>query len=383
MNAITPFRVDIPQALLDELDDRLARTRWPDELPDAGWSYGVNKDYLAELVEYWRSGYDWRRHEARLNRFPQFTTEIDGQNVHFLHVPSPEAEAVPLVMTHGWPSTVYDFQEVIGPLTDPRAHGGDPADAFHVVAPSVPGFAFSGPTRQAGWGIKRTARAWAELMRRLDYPQYGAHGGDFGSLVSPEVGRVDPEHVLGVHVHALVNASTPSTPEILAALTEAEQAQARLNQQWWQGHSGYATQMSTRPQTLAYALNDSPVGQLAWNLEWFVDWDPSRTDQAPVDRDAILTDVAILWLTETAGSAARIYLESGHEAWGSRPEPSPVPTGVANFIGDRAIRGLAEQTNKITHWSCHSTGGHFAPLQAPDDLVADIRTFFKGLRTER
>jgi pimeloyl-ACP methyl ester carboxylesterase len=380
MSAPEPFRVDIPQADLDDLRDRLARTRWPDELPGVGWSYGVSRDYLVELARYWCTGYDWREHEALLNRIPQFTTTIDGQNVHFLHVTSPEPDATPLIITHGWPSTVYDFVDILGPLTDPRSHGGNPADAFHVVAPSIPGFAFSGPTRETGWGVHRVARAWAELMRRLGYRRYGAQGGDFGSIISPEIGRTDQEHVMGVHVNALVTAATPADPAELDALSEAERAQAARNRQWWYGHSGYATQMSTRPQTLAYALNDSPAGQLAWNLEWFVDWDPTTTPQTPVDRDAILTNVTTYWLTATAGSAARLYLESASQAWGQRPAPAPVPTAVANFPGDRAIRGLAELSNTIRRWSRYPRGGHFAALQSPDLLVSDIREFFRTLR---
>jgi pimeloyl-ACP methyl ester carboxylesterase len=383
MSTFKPFRSDVPQDDLDDLRNRLARTRWPDELPGVGWSYGVSKRYLVELVEHWRVGYDWRKHQARLNQVPQFTTEIDGQTVHFLHLRSPEPDATPLIVTHGWPSTVYDFLDVLGPLTDPRSHGGDPADAFHVVAPSVPGFGFSGPTRQTGWGVGRIAQAWVELMRRLGYDHYGAQGGDFGSIVSPELGRIDPEHVVGVHVNALANAATPTDPGELDSLSEAEREQARQNQAWWYGRSGYATQMSTRPQTLAYALNDSPAGQLAWNLEWFVDYDPTATEQTPIDRDAILTNVTIFWLTGTAGSAARLYLEAGAEAWGQRPAPSPVPTGVACFPGDHAIRGLAELSNTITHWTRHARGGHFASLQAPDLLVADIREFFRGLGPDR
>lgn len=377
MSASEPFRLHVPQADLDDLADRLARTRWPDELPGVGWSYGVNKDYLTELVEYWRTGYDWREHEARLNKVPQFTTEIEGENIHFLHVRSPEPDATPLIITHGWPSTVYDFLDILGPLTDPRAHGGDPVDAFHVVAPSLPGFAFSGPTRQTGWGTGRVAHAWAELMRRLGYSRYGAQGGDFGSIVSPELGRIDPEHVIGVHVNALATAATPTNPGELDRLTEPEREEAQRNQAWWFAHCGYATEMATRPQTVAYALNDSPAGQLAWNLEWFVDWDPTRTELAPIDRDTILTNVTIYWLTATAGSAARLYLESTAQAWGQRPAPSPVPTAVANFVGDRAIRALAELSNTITRWSRFPAGGHFASLQAPDLLVADIREFFR------
>jgi pimeloyl-ACP methyl ester carboxylesterase len=380
MSVLEPFHLGVPQTDLDDLVGRLARTRWPGELPGVGWSYGIDKEYLVELAGYWRTGYDWRGHEARLNEVPQFSTEIDGQNVHFLHLRSPESDATPLIITHGWPSTVFDFLDMLGPLTDPRAHGGDPADAFHIVAPSLPGFAFSGPTRQPGWGINRIARAWAELMRRLGYPHYGAQGGDFGSIVSPELGRIDPEHVIGVHVNALANAATPANPGELDALTEDERAQAEQNQMWWYGHSGYAVQMSTRPQTLAYALNDSPVGQLAWNLEWFVDWDPSQSARSPIDRDAILTNVTAYWLTGTAGSAARLYREATAEAWGQRPRRSGVPTAVANFRGDRAVRGLADRSNTITRWSQVPSGGHFASLQAPELLVTDIREFFRTVR---
>ena len=233
-SAITPFHIDIPQGDIDELNDRLDRVRWPDALPGVGWSYGVDKDYLIDMVEYWRTVYDWREHEAQLTKIPQFTTEIDGQRVHFLHVRSPEADATPLILTHGWPSTPADFLDILGPLTDPRAHGGDPADAFHVVAPSVPGFGFSGPTHDTGWDVPRIARAWAELMRRLGYERYGAQGGDYGSLISPALGRVAPDKVIGVHVNALADAATATgSGQELAGLSEADRAKAIANQMWW------------------------------------------------------------------------------------------------------------------------------------------------------
>lgn len=376
---ITPFRIDIPQADLDELNDRLGRTRWPDALPGVGWSYGVDKDYLIDLIAYWRTEFDWREQEARLNKVPQFTTTIDGQNVHFVHLRSPEPDATPLILTHGWPSTPADFLDVLGPLTDPRAHGGDPADAFHVVAPSVPGFGFSGPTRDTGWDVPRIARAWAELMSRLGYRRYGAQGGDFGSLISPALGRVAPDNVVGVHVNALADAATATgSGAELADLSETDRAKAVANQIWWFGHNGYATQMALRPQTIAYALNDSPAGQLAWNLEWFVDWDPTTTDRAPIDRDVILTNVTTYWLTGTAGSAARLYRESG-SSWGSRPARSGVPTAVANFRGDRAVRGLADKANTVVRWTEYPVGGHFASLQAPVEFVTDIREFFRAV----
>ncbi len=375
--AIRPFRIDVPQADLDDLRDRLARTRWPDELPGVGWDYGVPLAYMKELAAYWRDSYDWRTHEARLNAFPQFTTTIDGANVHFLHVRSPESDALPLIMTHGWPGSVAEFLEIIGPLTDPRAHGGDPADAFHLVIPSIPGFGFSGPTRETGWDTRRIARAWAELMRRLGYERYGAQGGDFGSLISPEVGRGDPAHVLGVHVNALVTMTIASTdPAAMEGLTETEQARLANLERWQRELSGYAMIQGTRPQTLAYGLADSPSGQLAWNVDWFA----AHGDKVGVlDRDAILTNVMLYWLTDTAGSAARLYREGG-EFWGAAPQRSTVPTGVAVFPGDTPIRRFAERAHTIVHWSEFDRGGHFAAMEAPDLLIGDVRAFFRRFR---
>jgi pimeloyl-ACP methyl ester carboxylesterase len=372
---IRPFRVDIPQADLDDLRDRLARTRWPDELSGVGWSYGVPLDRLKELADHWRTTYDWRRHEARLNEFPQFTTVIDGQNVHFLHVRSPEPGALPLILTHGWPGSVAEFLELIGPLTDPRAHGGDPADAFHVVVPSIPGYGFSGPTTATGWGVSRIARAWAELMSRLGYERYGAQGGDWGARISPELARVAPDHVAGLHLNGFL-AFPSGDPAEVEALTAVERARLANISGWAGERSGYAQIQSTRPQTLAYALLDSPVGQLAWNLEWF---DGYGQGAGTIDRDVILTNVALYWLTGTAGSSARLYKE-GAASWGRQVELSPVPTGMAVFPGDSTIRSFAAREHTVTHWSEFDRGGHFAALQAPDLLVGDVREFFRGVR---
>ncbi|TXK39888.1 epoxide hydrolase family protein [Nonomuraea sp. C10] len=377
-NDIRPFRIDVPQADLDDLRERLARTRWPDELDGAGWSYGVPVPYARALAEYWRTGYDWRAHEAALNAFPQFTTEIDGQNVHFLHVRSPEPDALPLLVTHGWPGSVAEFMKVVGPLTDPRAYGGDPADAFHVVAPSLPGFGFSGPTRERGWDMARVAAAWKELMRRLGYGRYGAHGGDTGAVISPMVGRLDPERVVGVHVNG--GLGFPSgDPAELEGLTEAERA--RLAVYGDQDGSGYAMIQSTRPQTLAYGLHDSPAGQLAWIAEKFKEWtDPARElPEDAVDRDQLLTNISIYWLTGTAGSSARLYKESA-ASWGRGQEPSALPHGVAVFPGDPGVRRVAEREHKIVHWSEFDRGGHFAAMEAPDLLVEDVRAFFGLVR---
>ena len=381
---IRPFRVDVPQADLDDLRDRLARTRWPDELPDAGWSRGVPLGYLQELAAYWRDGYDWRKHEADLNRHPQFTTTIDGTGVHFLHVRSPEPDALPLILTHGWPGSIVEFLDVIGPLSDPRGHGGDPADAFHLVIPSMPGYGFSGPTREAGWTTDRVAAAWAQLMARLGYQRYGAQGGDWGAFVSPELGRVDPDHVVGVHVNAATFGFIPFgpvDPEELATFTDAEKARVERLNRFLSDMNGYFQIQATRPQTLAYGLTDSPVGQLAWIVEKFKEWTAASAElpEDAVDRDHLLTNVMLYWLTGTANSSARMYHENMHAtAWGK--QPGTTPTGVAVFAEDVAIRRYAEQGNNIVHWSEFDRGGHFAAMEAPDLLVGDVRAFFRGLR---
>lgn len=384
MSSINPFKINIPQADLDDLQARLKHTRWPDELPGIGWSRGVPLAYLKELVEYWRNEYDWRKHEARLNEYPQFTTEIDGQTIHFLHVRSPEPDALPLILTHGWPGSFVEFLKVIDPLSNPRAHGGDPADAFHLVIPSTPGFGFSGPTHETGWNIGRIAQAWSVLMNRLGYERYGAQGGDTGALVSPELGHVDPDHVVGIHVNAATYGFIPFGPvseEELAALTGAEKMRIeRLNHFNSEG-SGYFQIQATRPQTLGYALNDSPVGQLAWMMDVFKEWSFPSTGLAEtaIDRDDLLTNVMIYWLTGTGASSAHLYYEAMHSgSW--HETPAATPTGVAVFAQDITIRRYAEYANNIVHWSEFERGGHFAAMEAPDLLVGDVRTFFRDLR---
>ena len=379
---IRPFRIDIPQADLDDLRDRLARTRWPSALPGEGWSRGVPVSYLEELAEYWRMSYDWRMHEAALNEYPQFTTVIDGQNIHFLHVRSPEADAMPLVLVHGWPGSIVEFLDVIGPLTDPRAHGGDPADAFHLVIPSMPGFAFSGPASDPGWDSRRMASAFAELMSRLGYGRYGTQGGDFGAFVAPDLGRVDADHVVGVHVNAATMGFVPwgdVDDATLAEFTDVEKARLERLRHYLSEGNGYAQIQATRPQTVAYGLADSPAGQLAWIVDKFQEW--THGGQVPedvIDRDRILTNVMLYWLTGTAASAANMYYESMHS--GNWPTPTTVPTGVAAFAEDVAIRRYAEQGYTIVHWSDFDRGGHFAAMEVPDLLVGDVRTFFRTLR---
>jgi pimeloyl-ACP methyl ester carboxylesterase len=382
--AMRPFRINIPQADLDNLHERLARTRWPDELPGVGWAYGVPLGYLKELATYWRDAYDWRKHEATLNQFPQFTTTIDGANVHLLHVRSPEPDALPLILTHGWPGSIVEFLDVIGPLSDPRAHGGDPGDAFHLVIPSLPGYGFSGPTRETGWTTDRMAKAWAELMARLGYQRYGAQGGDWGAFVSPELGRIDPDHVVGVHVNAATVGFIPLGPvdaEELATFTDAEKTRLERLNRFLSDMNGYFQIQATRPQTLAYGLTDSPVGQLAWIAEKFKEWTDSSAElpEDAVDRDHLLTNVMLYWLTGTAGSSARSYYDNMHAgSWGK--QPGTTPTGVAVFAEDVAIRRYAEQGNNIVHWTEFDRGGHFAAMEAPDLLVGDVRAFFRRFR---
>jgi epoxide hydrolase len=382
-----PFRIEIPDGDLDDLRRRIADTRWPDELPSVGWDRGVPLGYLKDLAEYWRTEYDWRAAETRLNQHPQFITEIDGENVHFLHVRSPEPDALPLLITHGWPGSVAEFLDVIGPLTDPRAHGGDPADAFHLVIPSIPGYGFSRPLRSAGWDVPRIATAWAELMRRLGYDRYGAQGGDAGSPISLALGTIFPAQVTGVHVNMLM--TFPSgDPAEFAGLSPTDQERLGLLQRFDQDLSGYMKIQATRPQTLSYALTDSPVGQLAWIAEKFREWtDSDKVPEDAVDRDAILTIASIYWLTATAGSSAQFYYE-GAEAVrqlvnGNPPPPIGVPVGVAVFPRDifQPIRRFADRDiPTITHWTEFDRGGHFAALEQPSLLTDDVRAFFRSLR---
>ncbi|MCW2797482.1 epoxide hydrolase family protein [Nocardioides sp.] len=376
---IRPFRLEIDQARLDDVKERLVRTRFPDQPDGAGWDYGVPAGYLRERVDYWRDQYDWRAQEALLNGLPQFVTAIDGQHVHFAHVRSPEPDAVPLLMTHGWPSSPAEFLEVAAPLTNPRAHGGDPADAFHLVLPSLPGTGLSGPARDTGWNIRRIASVLAELMRRLDYERYGAQGGDWGAKISRELGLICPDKVIGVHANGTLG--TPVGEIDPRNLTEAERERLAAADLFRRERLGYAMIQRTRPQTVAAALLDSPAGLLAWHADLFEWFDPEQElgpDRLPADY--ILTSVMLYWLTATAASAARLYHDAEDNAWAAARQRSSVPTGVAIFPTDTGIRAFAEQENNIVRWSEYSRGGHFAARQAPDLLVGDVREFFRPLR---
>jgi pimeloyl-ACP methyl ester carboxylesterase len=378
---IKPFRIEIPQADLDDLNDRIARTRWANELPPSevtdgdqkgpvapGWEYGVPLSYIDNLVEHWREKYDWREWEAKMNAFPQFTTEIDGQNIHFFHVRSPEPDATPLILTHGWPNTSFEYLGLIGPLSDPRAHGGDPADAFHLVIPTIPGFGFSGPTKEKGWNEYRVARAWAELMKRLGYERYAVHGNDGGAIISPVLGRLAPEHVIGVHVNQIF--SFPSgDPAEFEGLAPAEMEYLQFLGSFVE-HSVHDKLQQAQPQTIAHALADSPAGQLAWSGQLFGD---------ALSPDEILTNVSIYWFTNTAASAARFYYECKRTE--QPTDPTTFPIGLASFAYDfRPLRRFAERDHKnIVHWSEFDRGGHWSAHDAPDLLIEDIRQFFHTL----
>ena len=374
---IRPFRVAVPQASLDDLRDRLDRTRWTSDIPGGGADYGVSLEWVRKLAGYWRDGYDWRAAEARLNGFPQFVTEIDGQDIHFLHVRSPEPGALPLILTHGWPGSVAEYLDLIGPLTQPRRHGGTAADAFHLVIPSLPGFAFSSPLTGRGWGTRRTAAAWVQLMRRLGYERYGAAGNDAGSMISPEVGRLDSEHVTGVHVTQVY--SFPSgDPADFEGLSEPDLAALQKLQWFMDTKSSYNQLHSQQPQTLAHGLADSPVGLLAWNAQLM---DADAMGGHSLDEDFVLTNVALYWFTNTGGSSIRFYREDATAPRAT--EPTTVPMAVAGFAGDFAgIRRFAERDHRnLVRWTMHpEPGGHYAAHLEPGVLAGDIRAFYAAHR---
>jgi pimeloyl-ACP methyl ester carboxylesterase len=357
--SIKRFTVDIDDDAIRDLDERLARVRFTDQIAGAETEYGVSVDRVRQLVEYWRNGYDWRAWEARLNAHPQFTTEIDGQQIHFLHVRSEREDALPLILTHGWPGSVVEFLDIIEPLT---------AAGFHLVIPSIPGYGFSGPTTETGWNNGRIARAWAELMARLGYTRYGAAGNDAGSMISPEVGRADSKHVAGVHVTQVF--SFPSgDPAEFANLTEDDHKTLEtLN--WFMEHKfAFNVLQSQQPQTLAHALADSPVGLLAWNSQLM--------DEG--DDDFILTNVALYWFTGTAGSSIRLYYENGKAEHPTGP--TTVPLALAGSAGDfHGIRAFAERDHAdVRSWNIYEGRSHYLHHTAPAELAADIAEFFKGL----
>jgi pimeloyl-ACP methyl ester carboxylesterase len=374
---VKPFRIDIPDADLDDLRQRLARTRWPEAETVDDWSQGIPLAYVQELVGHWLNKYDWRATEARLNQFPQYRTEIDGLGIHFLHVRSPEPDALPLVITHGWPGSVVEFHKVIGPLTDPVAHGGDAADAFHVVCPSLPGYGFSDKPTATGWGTEHIGGAWAQLMGRLGYSRYGFQGGDWGAAVTTEIGRQDVEHLAGIHLNMPIAIPDPS----LGEFTEKEQAALASMQHYNDWDSGCSKQQSTRPQTVGYGLVDSPAGQAAWIVEKFWAWtDCGGHPENVLTRDELLDNVMLYWLTGSGASSGRLYWESFRR---NRMDQVAAPTGCSIFPKEifRPSRRWAEKLfTDIRYWNELDKGGHFAAFEVPDSYVNEIRSYFRLVR---
>jgi microsomal epoxide hydrolase len=379
---IQPFTIDVPQAVLDDLRARLTHARFPAQIEGAGWDYGTELGYLRELCRYWRDGYDWRAAEARLNRFPQFTTTIDGQRIHFIHARSPERDALPLLVAHGWPGSIAEFIKIIDPLRDPAAHGDDAANAFHVVCPSLPGYAFSGPTRERGWDTRRIATAFGELMARLGYDRYGAQGGDWGAMISTQLGLLDP-HVCGVHLNLVI--AGPPAGDDLSGLSESQLQSLSEVDRFLKEGSAYSQIQGTRPQTIGYLLEDTPVGLAAWIVEKFREWSDCDGDvERSFSRDELITNLMLYWVTATGHSAGRLYYETQRSGrFGPAADQRvEVPTGCAIFPREifRPARSWAETRYNVTHWTEMPAGGHFAAMEEPELLVDDVRAFFRTLR---
>jgi len=375
----TPFRIDVPDSVLDDLRERLARTRWPDPLPGAPWERGADIAYARELCEYWRTSYDWRAEEARINAHPQFIATIDGVELHFIHRRGSGPAPVPLLLVHGWPGSIVEFLELIGPLTDPASHGGDPADAFDVVIPSLPGFGFSGKPRQPGWGPRRIAAAFHALMTdELGYARYGTQGGDWGGIITAIMAAEHPQAVIGAHLNFIIAA--PPTPEHAQAPEAKPFLEAAAHFQEWE--TAYQRVQSTKPQSLGVAHNDSPGGLAAWIIEKFRTWSDCNGDiESVFTKDRLITNIMCYWATGSTASAHNIYYESRQERMRGFPEIT-APVGVASFPKEmgRCPRSWAQARNNIVHWTDMPRGGHFAAMEQPALLLEDVRTFFRPLR---
>jgi epoxide hydrolase len=375
MPEISPYRIDVPNAVLDDLKERLARTRWPDAETVDDWSQGIPLAYTRDLAAYWADGYDWRPREAALNRFDHHLTEIDGLDIHFIHQRSPHDDALPLLITHGWPGSIAEFQKVIEPLVNPTS--GRAEDAFHVICPSLPGYGFSGKPSRTGWGVDKIAQVWDTLMVRLGYDRYGAQGGDWGAAVTTQIGR-NRGHCIAIHLNMPI-ARPPAGSG--GDLTEDEQQALAALAEHRKWGTGYSKQQSTRPQTLGYGLVDSPVGQLAWIVEKFWAWtDCDGHPENVLSRDELLDNVMLYWVTGSGASSARLYWESFNRfVTDGRVD---LPTGVAAFPKEilRTPRRWCEAAYNITHWSTMPRGGHFAAFEQPELFVDDVRAFFATVR---
>jgi epoxide hydrolase len=379
-DVIETFHIGMDQSDLEDLRSRLRRTRFPDQIAGTEWEAGIPVAYLRELVGYWMDTYDWRREEDGLNGFAHFRTRIDGQSIHFIHARSPHQGAFPLLLTHGWPGSIVEFLEVIPRLTDPPAHGGRAEDAFHVVAPSLPGYGFSEPPRIRGWDVRRIAQAFIALMARLDYRRYGAQGGDWGAQVTARIGALDPGHCAALHLNMPIGAR-PADP---GTLTDEEQADLADMTRFTRQEAGYANEQGTKPQTLGVGLNDSPAGLLAWIVEKFQAWsDCGGHPENCFSRDQLITNVMLYWMTQTATSSARLYWETNQS--GVLTDKLPfidVPTGVARYPKEvlRWPRSWVEQQFNVTHWATMPRGGHFAAMEQPVLFADDLAEFFRTVR---
>ena len=383
---ITPFQVHIPDSVLDDLRERLARTRWPDEIPGSDWGYGSNLAYVKELAEYWRTAFDWRKQEEFLNSFDHFRTTVDGLGIHFIQAKGKGPNPLPLVITHGWPSTFFEMLKVIPRLTDPAAYGGDPADSFDVVVPSMPGYGFSDAAQEPGMNTARIADLWAKLMtENLGYQRFVAQGGDWGASVTARLGFAYPQQVAGIHVTAVSAATmSPHLGEGIRPLSEREQALIEERAQWREAEGGYSHIQGTKPQTLSFGLNDSPTGLAAWIVEKFRTWSDCGGDvESRFTRDELLTNITLYWATNSIGSSIRLYYESQNNPWAlGAGDRISVPCAVALFPVDLSHppREWAERSYNVQRWTEMPSGGHFAALEEPDLLVEDMREFFRAIR---
>jgi pimeloyl-ACP methyl ester carboxylesterase len=380
--AIRPFTIDVPQADLDDLERRLSATRWPQALVD-DWSDGTDLHYLRELIEYWRDGYDWRKQEAALNGYPQFFASIDGRDVHFVHVRSKNSGSLPLIVSHGWPGSFIEMLDLIPRLTEPERFGGDPADSFDVVVPSLPGYGFSERPSRPGTTPKQIAATWAELMSALGYERFGAQGGDWGSGISTHLGIDAPERVVGVHLNFVMQAFLPAAAVVVADAHPEETAYFEIVKRWFEAEGGYSHLQATKPQTLAYGLTDSPAGLAAYILEKFRTWsDCAGNVESVFSKDTLLTNIAIYWFTRTIGSSMHLYWER-RRAPSSPPEARPaVPFALAAFPKELSTppRRLLERVFRMDRYTQMQRGGHFAALEQPEALANDVAAFFRNLR---
>ena len=382
--AVQPYKIEIPDSVLDDLKSRLERTRWPDELPGTGWDYGSNLDYVKELVEYWRTKFDWHAQEKLINSFSHFKSKVDGLNIHFIHEKGKGPNPMPLVITHGWPGTFFEMYKIIPMLSDPASHGGDPADAFDVVAPSMPGYGFSDATDKRGLSVLSIGDLWAKLMsENLGYQKFAAQGGDWGARVTAKLGLSHGDKVIGIHTTS-TSSPTPYQGPGTRELSEAENAMLAQRVQWLADEGGYSHIQATKPQTLSYGLNDSPAGLAAWIVEKYRTWSDCGGDvESRFTKDELLTTITIYWVTQSINSSTRLYYESFFQAWDlAKDEKIQVPVAIASFPRENSVplREWAERSFNIQQWTDMPSGGHFAALEEPDRLVEDIRKFFRGLR---